>query len=121
MTEGGPRRGPAEARAVWFSGPREVDVRTEAVRRGSTGRSRLTGSSRWSAPGPEIVVYRGEATSDDPMPLNSAGSYDFPIKYGYQVVGRVAESRDAPFPTGTGSSSATRTRAGSPSRWRGTR
>ena len=51
--------------------------------------------------GTEMVVYRGEATSDDPMPLNSAGSYDFPIKYGYQVVGRVAESRDERFPNGT--------------------
>ena len=48
-----------------------------------------------------MVVYRGEATSDDPMPLNSAGSYDFPIKYGYQVVGRVSSSRVGRFPAGT--------------------
>lgn len=92
---------PASARAVWFKGPREVEIRSEAVPDPANGQVTVDGVVSLVSTGTEMIVYRGEATSDDPMPLNSAGSYDFPIKYGYQVVGRVAESRFAAFPAGT--------------------
>lgn len=39
--------------------------------------------------GTEMVVYRGEAGAKDLLPMYAEGSFSFPIKYGYQVVGRV--------------------------------
>ena len=92
---------PASAKAVWFSGPREVEIRSEAVLPPVEGQVTVDGVVSLVSTGTEMVVYRGEAHAEDPMPLNSAGSYAFPIKYGYQVVGRVAESRSAEFPAGT--------------------
>jgi 2-desacetyl-2-hydroxyethyl bacteriochlorophyllide A dehydrogenase len=37
-----------------------------------------------------MVVYRGETSPQDRMPATSQGTFPFPVKYGYQVVGRVA-------------------------------
>ncbi|HEV8654177.1 MAG TPA: zinc-binding alcohol dehydrogenase [Candidatus Limnocylindria bacterium] len=39
--------------------------------------------------GTEMLVYRGEATPGDLLPPNAGGTFGFPVKYGYQVVGRV--------------------------------
>jgi 2-desacetyl-2-hydroxyethyl bacteriochlorophyllide A dehydrogenase len=39
--------------------------------------------------GTEMLVYRGEATPGDLLPPNGGGTFAFPVKYGYQVVGRV--------------------------------
>lgn len=42
--------------------------------------------------GTEMLIYRGEASPDDPLPPYSEGSLSFPIKYGYQCVGRVEQA-----------------------------
>ena len=42
--------------------------------------------------GTEMLVYRGEATPGDLLPPNAGGTFGFPVKYGYQVVGRVEEA-----------------------------
>jgi 2-desacetyl-2-hydroxyethyl bacteriochlorophyllide A dehydrogenase len=39
--------------------------------------------------GTEILIYRGEAVVGSPLNPMSEGSYAFPIKYGYQCVGRI--------------------------------
>jgi len=84
-----------KARAVWFDGPRSVDVRTEEVKPPGDGEILVRARVSLISAGTELVVYRGEAAADDPMPLYGQGSYTFPVKYGYQVVGVVEESRSA--------------------------
>jgi 2-desacetyl-2-hydroxyethyl bacteriochlorophyllide A dehydrogenase len=39
--------------------------------------------------GTEMLVYRGEAASGDALPPNCAGTFGFPVKYGYQCVGLI--------------------------------
>ena len=43
--------------------------------------------------GTEMLVYRGEVPHDLPLDLPTlAGSYAFPIKYGYAAAGRVLDT-----------------------------
>jgi threonine dehydrogenase-like Zn-dependent dehydrogenase len=45
------------------------------------------------SPGTEMLVYRGQVRPDQPTGVATVeGSFAFPIKYGYQVVGRVVEA-----------------------------
>ena len=51
--------------------------------------------------GTEMIVYRGETSPQDRMPATSEGTFPFPVKYGYQVVGRVAAAgTDSGFAVG---------------------
>jgi 2-desacetyl-2-hydroxyethyl bacteriochlorophyllide A dehydrogenase len=82
-----------EARALWFTAPRTATLRAEAV--GPPGPSEVrveTIASAVSA-GTEMLVYRGEVPRDLRLDLPTfAGSYAFPIKYGYAAAGRVLDT-----------------------------
>jgi 2-desacetyl-2-hydroxyethyl bacteriochlorophyllide A dehydrogenase len=85
-----------EARAVWFPAPRRVEVRAEPV--GAPGRDEILVETLASAisHGTEMLVYRGEVPPDTALDLPTlAGSFAFPIKYGYAAVGRVIDVGDA--------------------------
>lgn len=89
------------ARAVWFSALRSVEVRSETV--APPGRDEVLVRARVSliSAGTELLVYRGLADRSDPLPRYGDGSYDFPIKYAYQVVGIVEEAgRESGFEPG---------------------
>src|ERR687885_2939811 len=82
-----------KAHALWLAGPRHIEARVEEL--DSPGpdqvliRSRLSGISH----GTEMLVYRGQVPRDLPLDLPTlAGSFAFPIKYGYAVVGRVLDA-----------------------------
>ena len=79
-----------KAHALWLANPRHIEARAEEL--DSPGpdqvliRSRLSGISH----GTEMLVYRGQVPRDLPLDLPTlAGSFAFPIKYGYASVGEV--------------------------------
>lgn len=80
-------------RAVWFTAPRRAGVRTHQVRSPGEGEVLVAGRCSLISPGTEMLVYRGEVRPDQPLGVPTAeGSFAFPVKYGYQVVGRVVEA-----------------------------
>ena len=67
----------AELRAEWVSPPGVDEVQVRAL-------------ASAISHGTEMLVYRGHIPADMPLDLPTlAGSYAFPIKYGYAIVGRV--------------------------------
>lgn len=80
-------------RAVWFTAPRSVEIRSHDVHRPGPGEVLVAGRCSLISPGTEMLVYRGQVPPDRPLGVPTAeGSFAFPLKYGYQVVGRVLES-----------------------------
>ena len=83
------------ARAAWFTAPRTVELREEAV--GSPGPGEILVETIVSgiSHGTEMLVYRGEVPPGTTLDLPTlAGSFAFPIKYGYASVGRIVEVGD---------------------------
>jgi 2-desacetyl-2-hydroxyethyl bacteriochlorophyllide A dehydrogenase len=80
------------AQAVWFPAVRRAELRTEEVPPPGPGHVRVRTIASALSHGTERLVYRGEVTADLPLDLPTlAGSFGFPIKYGYAVAGRVLD------------------------------
>lgn len=79
-------------RALWFTAPREIELRATPVRRPDPHEIRVEATRSLISAGTEMLVYRGDTTPGDRLPPTSEGTFPFPLKYGYQVVGRVAEA-----------------------------
>lgn len=80
------------AQALWFSAPRTVELRAESVPPPGPGLVRVQTIASAVSQGTERLVYRGEVPPDLPLDLPTlAGSFGFPIKYGYAAVGRVRD------------------------------
>jgi 2-desacetyl-2-hydroxyethyl bacteriochlorophyllide A dehydrogenase len=80
------------AQAVWFAAPRRAQLRTEAVPPPGPGQVRVQTIVSALSHGTERLVYRGKVHTDLPLDLPTfAGSFGFPIKYGYAAVGRVLD------------------------------
>ena len=94
--------GAAEApRAIWFTGPRQIELRPADVREPGPGEIMVAAATSLISAGTEMIVYRGETSPQDRMPATSEGTFPFPVKYGYQVVGRVAAAgTDSGFAVG---------------------
>jgi 2-desacetyl-2-hydroxyethyl bacteriochlorophyllide A dehydrogenase len=89
---GGPD-GALEARAVWFRAPRVAELRAERVAPPGPGEVRVRAIASAISHGTEMLVYRGEVPADLALDLPTlAGSFSFPIKYGYATVGRVIDA-----------------------------
>jgi 2-desacetyl-2-hydroxyethyl bacteriochlorophyllide A dehydrogenase len=84
--------GPIEALALWFSGPRKIEFRQETIPPPAAGQLRISAIASAPSHGSELLVYRGEVQSNLELDLPTlAGSFGFPIKYGYAAVGRVLD------------------------------
>ena len=82
-----------KARALWFTAPRTATLRAEAVASPGPGEVRVETIASAVSAGTEMLVYRGEVPRDLRLDLPTfAGSYAFPIKYGYAVAGRVLDT-----------------------------
>jgi len=80
------------ATSVWFPRAREVELREETLRRPGPGEIRVRAIASGLSHGTEMLVFRGEVPADLALDLPTlAGSYAFPIKFGYASVGRVVE------------------------------
>ena len=82
-----------KARALWFTAPRTATLRAETVEPPGPGEVRVETIASAVSAGTEILVYRGEVPRDLRLDLPTlAGSYGFPIKYGYAAAGRVLDT-----------------------------
>jgi 2-desacetyl-2-hydroxyethyl bacteriochlorophyllide A dehydrogenase len=84
--------GVPSARAVYFTGERELDVRTTEVSEPGPSEVLVRTSVSAISPGTELLVYRGNAPNE--MNADStidalSGSLDFPLQYGYAAAGTV--------------------------------
>ena len=85
--------GALEARALWFTAPRTAELRPETVPPPEPGEVRIRSVASAISHGTEMLVYRGEVPADLPLDLPTlAGSYSFPIKFGYATVGYVLDA-----------------------------
>ncbi|MGH2491928.1 MAG: zinc-binding alcohol dehydrogenase, partial [Candidatus Limnocylindria bacterium] len=76
--------------SVWFPRAREVEIREEALRAPGAGEVRVRAIASGLSHGTEMLVFRGQVPADLALDLPTlAGSYGFPIKFGYASVGRV--------------------------------
>jgi 2-desacetyl-2-hydroxyethyl bacteriochlorophyllide A dehydrogenase len=81
-----------QARAVWFTAPRQVELRCEDVPRPGRGQVLVRSVVSAISHGTELLVYRGQAPAELEFDLPTfAGSFALPIKYGYATVGEVDE------------------------------
>ncbi len=82
----------SDAQAVWTVAPYQVRVQNESL--ALLNADEVAISTHYSAisHGTEMLVYRGQVPSSMVLDLPTLeGSFAFPIKYGYAVVGRVQE------------------------------
>lgn len=81
-------------RAVYFTAPRQVALRDEPVPLPGPGQVLVETLASAISPGTEMLVYRGQAPAGlalDETIGALAGTFRFPLKYGYAAVGRVTE------------------------------
>ena len=84
--------GTLEARALWFTASRAAELRPESVPVPKRDEVRVRATASALSQGTEMLVYRGQVPDDLPLDLPTlAGSFGFPIKYGYATVGRVLD------------------------------
>jgi 2-desacetyl-2-hydroxyethyl bacteriochlorophyllide A dehydrogenase len=87
--EGATRTG----RALWFASARTAELREEPVAAPGPDDIVVEGLVSLVSAGTEMNVFRGESASPDELNLpTAAGEFPFPVKFAYQIVGRVAES-----------------------------
>ena len=80
------------ATSVWFPRARAVELREETLRGPGPGEVRVRAIASGLSHGTEMLVFRGEVPANLALDLPTlAGSYGFPIKFGYSSVGRVVE------------------------------
>jgi len=80
------------ASALWLAAPRTIEFRAESIPPPAAGEVCVQALASGISAGTELLVYRGQVAADLPLDLPTlAGSYAFPIKYGYAAVGRVTD------------------------------
>lgn len=81
--------------ALYFTGPRQVSVREEAIPEAGPRQVLVETLLSAISPGTESLIYRGEFPDGMPVDASIAdlqGSFAYPLKYGYATVGRVTEA-----------------------------
>lgn len=79
-------------RALWFTGPRAVDVRDLVLADPQAGEARVRVAASAISPGTEMLVYRGEFPAELALDATLGafgGGFRYPVRYGYACVGRV--------------------------------
>lgn len=79
--------------SVWTVARCTVELRDEDVPEPGPGEALIEAEASLISSGTEMLVYRGECASEFEFALDRpgrAGAFPFPVKYGYQVVGRIA-------------------------------
>jgi len=79
-------------RSLYFTEPRAVEVREREKRDPDEGEVRVRVERSAVSPGTELLVYRGDVPTEmaaDATIDALAGTFEFPLQYGYATVGRV--------------------------------
>ncbi len=77
--------------SLFFTGPRQVEIREEPLDPPGPGQVLVKTLISAISPGTETLIYRGQAPGDlavDETIPALVGRFDFPLKYGYAVIGR---------------------------------
>ena len=84
--------GGVKAQALWFTGPRRIEIRQADVPAPGAGEVLVKTMVSAVSAGTELLIYRGQApadlVADDTLPALT-GTLAFPLRYGYAAVGRV--------------------------------
>lgn len=81
------------AHGLWFTAARHAAILEEPVRKPVGTEVTVRAIASLVSAGTEMLVYRGELPAEDDLGLETcAGSFGFPVKYAYQVVGEVIEA-----------------------------
>jgi 2-desacetyl-2-hydroxyethyl bacteriochlorophyllide A dehydrogenase len=81
------------AASVWFSGPRQVEVRNEVLAPPGPGDVCIEAFASAISHGTEMLAFRGQVPEELELDLPTLrGSFAFPLKYGYASVGRVVQT-----------------------------
>jgi 2-desacetyl-2-hydroxyethyl bacteriochlorophyllide A dehydrogenase len=79
--------------SLFFTAPGRVEVRDESLSPPAAGEVVVQTTASAISPGTEMLVYRGQAPTEmavDETIGALAGTFTFPLKYGYAAVGRIA-------------------------------
>lgn len=83
----------AKGRALWFTEARRAELIEEDVAAPGADEVTVEGIASLVSAGTEMLVYRGQIPAEDDLGLETcAGSFGFPVKYAYQIVGEVTEA-----------------------------
>jgi hypothetical protein len=92
------KSGVRTARGLWFTAARRAELIEEPVNTPSGTEVTVRAIASLVSAGTEMLVYRGELPAEDDLGLETcAGSFGFPVKYAYQVVGEVMPAGRAVF------------------------
>ena len=87
------KAGTRTARGLWFTKARQAELIEEPVKAPTGTEVTVRAIASLVSAGTEMLVYRGELPAEDELGLETcAGSFGFPVKYAYQVVGEVIEA-----------------------------
>jgi threonine dehydrogenase-like Zn-dependent dehydrogenase len=81
-----------EAQALWYVGPGRAEIRSEPIGPPGAGEVRLTALYSGISRGTERLVLNGRVPLSEHVRMrapNMAGSFPFPVKYGYASVARI--------------------------------
>jgi NADPH:quinone reductase-like Zn-dependent oxidoreductase len=87
-----------KAQALWYVGPGRADIRTEALVPPGVGEVRVRALVSAISRGTERLVFSGGVPKSEYQRMRApsmGGSFPFPVKYGYAMVGRVEEGSAA--------------------------
>src|SRR5579875_1469016 len=95
VTDSNPMAGPQQARpaagiarALWFTAARTAEILEQPVTPPGPGQVMVRAIVSLVSSGTELLIYRGEGAGE--LGLETCeGSFKFPVKYAYQVVGEV--------------------------------
>ncbi len=95
VTDSNPMAGPQQARpaagiarALWFTAARTAEILQQPVTPPGPGQVMVRAIVSLVSSGTELLIYRGEGAGE--LGLETCeGSFKFPVKYAYQVVGEV--------------------------------
>ncbi|PTW62441.1 threonine dehydrogenase-like Zn-dependent dehydrogenase [Breoghania corrubedonensis] len=90
----------AQAEALWYIGPRCTAIRDETLGKLAPDHIRVETIASGISRGTESLVFAGEVPRAEWQRMRApmqAGDFPFPVKYGYQSVGRVVSGPSAWF------------------------
>jgi NADPH:quinone reductase-like Zn-dependent oxidoreductase len=86
------------ARALWYSGPGQAEIRQETLAPPEAGQVRVRALCGAVSRGTEALVFAGRVPESEFERMRApfmAGSFPFPVKYGYATVGRIEGGAEA--------------------------
>ena len=81
-------------KTIYFTGPRQIEIRESEIPVPSRGTVLVKAIASGISSGTELLIYRGEAPKDMPADATIAAldhTLEYPLSYGYSMVGQVVE------------------------------